>query len=38
MNQPKLVRNLLNTWPRQKNGKDWPPPFQEQIPLEKLNP
>jgi hypothetical protein len=29
---------LLNTKPSQKNGKDWPPPFQEQTTLEKLNP
>jgi flagellar hook-length control protein FliK len=35
---PKLVRNLLNTWPSKTNGKNWPPPFQQQTPLEKAQP
>jgi hypothetical protein len=36
--ESKLVRNLLNTQSNQQNGKDWPPPFQKQTPLEKFNP
>jgi flagellar hook-length control protein FliK len=32
------VRNLLNTWPSKTNGKNWPPPFQQQTPLEKAQP